>query len=185
MSTGLDGHAGSYLPGSLPRRSRTLRESTTSSSEPISTPASIRTLPLAFGSRSRNRGLVDTSVAADRDAISSIGSHREIAISAITLAELIVGPRVARDEPTRARRRAHLTYIERALRALPFDSRCARAWPRIFVAVTRIGRKPRGSRAVDLMIAATALAHDLPLYTVNAKDFRGLGGLVEVVDLTL
>lgn len=115
--------------------------------------------------------------------IASIGGGRDVAISTVTLAELVVGPRIARDELTRVRRRAHLIYIEGALEALPFDSLCARAWARIYVAVAGIGRKPRGSRAVDLMIAATALANDLPLFTANAKDFRGLDDLVEVIDL--
>ncbi len=82
----------------------------------------------------------------------------------------------------RARRRAHLLQIEGWIEALPFDLACARAWAQIYTAVERIGRKPRGSRAIDLMIAATALAHDLPLYTLNPKDFRGLENLIEVVD---
>lgn len=183
MRTGSHGHASSYLPGSLPRRSRMRPGSTTSSCEPTSTPSSTRTLRLACGSTSNSRGLIDTSVAADRDAIASIEGDRDIAISTITLAELIVGPRIARDEVTRARRRAHLTYIEGALEALLFDNLCARAWARIYVAVAGIGRKPRGSRAVDLMIAATALANDLPLFTANVEDFRGLDDLVEVIDL--
>lgn len=102
----------------------------------------------------------------------------------MTLAELIVGPQVADDELTRARRQTHLTRIEHTVEVLPFDIPSARAWARIYAAVARIGRKPRGSRALDLMIAATALAHRLPLYTMNAKDFRGLEGLIEIVDLT-
>lgn len=183
MTSDLGGHASSYLPGSLPKCSQMRPGSTTSSCEPTSTPSSTRTLRLASGSTSSSRGLIDTSVAADRDAIASIGDANEIAISTVTLAELIVGPRIARDELTRARRRAHLTYIEGALEALPFESRCARAWARIYVAVAGMGRKPRGSRAVDLMIAATALANDLPLFTANAKDFRGLDDLVEVIDV--
>jgi hypothetical protein len=85
---------------------------------------------------------------------------------------------------TRARRQAHLARIERTVEVLPFDTPSAHAWARIYAAVARMGRKPRGSRALDLMIAATALAHRLPLYTMNAKDFRGLEGLVEIIDLT-
>jgi predicted nucleic acid-binding protein len=53
----------------------------------------------------------------------------------------------------------------------------------IYAVVDGTGRKPRGGRAVDLMIAATALAHDLPLYTRNAKGLRGLEGLIEIVDV--
>ena len=64
-----------------------------------------------------------------------------------------------------------------------FDVRCARAYGLVYGAIIRIGRKPRGARAVDLMIAATALAHDLPLYTLNSKDLRGLEDLIEIVDV--
>jgi predicted nucleic acid-binding protein len=100
----------------------------------------------------------------------------------LTFAELIVGLNTATNELMRARRRAHLLRVEGWVEALPFDVICARAWARIYAAVEHIGRKPRGSRAIDLMIAATALAHDLPLYTLNPKDLQGLEGLIEVVD---
>ena len=66
---------------------------------------------------------------------------------------------------------------------LDFDLRCAWAYGPIYGAVVRQGRKPRGSRAIDVMIAATALAHDLPLYTKNAKDLLGLEQLIEIVDV--
>jgi predicted nucleic acid-binding protein len=107
----------------------------------------------------------------------------EIAISALTLAELVAGPNAASDDLTRVRRRNHLVRVEGRAGALPFDINCARAWARIYTAVERIGRKPRGARVVDLMIAATALANDLPLYTKNAKDLGGLEDLIEIVDI--
>jgi hypothetical protein len=66
---------------------------------------------------------------------------------------------------------------------LPFDGGCAHAFGVIYASVLAVGRKPRGSRQVDLMIAATALAHGLPLYTLNAADLRGLDQLIEIVDL--
>jgi hypothetical protein len=125
---------------------------------------------------------VDTSVAVDRGSLASVAADTEIAISALTFAELIVGLQTASNELMWARRRAHLLRIERWVEALPFDVTCAYAWARIYAAVERTGRKPRGSRAVDLMIAATALAHDLPLYTLNPKDLRGLEDLIEIVD---
>lgn len=112
-----------------------------------------------------------------------MGGTAEIAISALTLAELVVGPHVAGDELTRARRQNHLACVEGAAEALPFDIGCARAWARIYVAVTCAERKPRGARAVDLMIAATALAHEMPLYTLNPKDLYGLEELIEIVDV--
>ena len=174
--------ASSYLPRSSPKLSPTFRPSTTSSSEPISTPSSTKILRLATGSTD-NRGLADTSVAVDRDSLASVASDTKIAISALTFAELLAGLHTASNDLMRARRRAHLLRIEGWVEALPFDLACACAWAQIYTAVERIGRKPRGSRAIDLMIAATALAHDLPLYTLNPKDLRGLENLIEVVDL--
>ena len=86
-------------------------------------------------------------------------------------------------DAVRARRQDHLQRIEADLESLAFDSSCARAYGPIYAAIERIGRKARGARAVDLMIAATARAHLMPLYTLNGADFQGLDGLVEVVDL--
>jgi predicted nucleic acid-binding protein len=108
-----------------------------------------------------------------------------MAISALSLAEVTSGPHAATDELKRARRQSHLQRIESDFEALPFDVQCARAYGPIYAAVRSIGRKARGARMVDLMIAATAMAHDLPLYTLNAKDLRGLEDLVQIVDLTL
>lgn len=107
----------------------------------------------------------------------------EIAISALTLGELAMGPHAASDDLMRARRQSHLQFVETNLEALPFDPSCARAFGLVYAAVDRKGRKVRGGRAVDLMIAATALAHDLPLYTRNAKDLHGLEELIEIVDV--
>lgn len=108
----------------------------------------------------------------------------DIAVSALTLAELAGGPHTARDDLGRARRQQHLQYVEVTFETLPFDPDCARAFGLVYAAVENAGRKARGARAIDLMIAATALAHDLPLYTLNAKDLRGLEELIEIVDLS-
>ena len=108
----------------------------------------------------------------------------EIAISALTLGELSGGPHAATDELTRALRQLHLQQVEAGFQALPFDSDCARAYGQVYAVVHDAGRKPRGRHAVDLMIAATALAHELPLYTFNAKDLRGLEQLIEIVDVS-
>jgi predicted nucleic acid-binding protein len=108
----------------------------------------------------------------------------EIAVSALTLAELATGPHTVHHELGRARRQRHLEDVERSFETVPFDSRCARAYGHVYASVVSIGRKPRGPRIVDLMIAATALAHDLPLYTRNAKDLRGLGDLLEIIDVS-
>lgn len=127
------------------------------------------------------RGLIDTSVAVDLVTIDRDKLPAIIAVSALTLAELVSGQHGAENELKRARRQQHLQYLEGNVEPLPFDSRCARAYGPIYVAVTDTGRKPRGARAVDLMIAATALANDLPLYTRNAKDLHGLEDLIEIV----
>ncbi len=108
----------------------------------------------------------------------------EVAISALTLGELATGPRAASNELTRARRQSHLQFVEANLEALPFESSCARAYGIVYATIDQMSRKPRGGRAVDLMIAATALAHDLPLYTRNAKDLHGLEQLIEIVDVS-
>jgi len=131
------------------------------------------------------RGLLDTSVVIRYDEVDTVRLPAEIAISALTLAELTAGPHTASNELQRARRQHRLQRFEAEIEALPFDPECARAYGSVYVAIAAAGRKPRGSRAVDLMIAATALAHRLPLYTLNAGDLRGLEGLVEVIDAGL
>jgi predicted nucleic acid-binding protein len=128
--------------------------------------------------------LIDTSVAVDIRDLDAGMFPTEVAISALTLGELATGPHAASDELTRARRQSHLQFVETHLEALPFESSCARAYGIVYAAVHRMGRKPRGARAIDLMIAATALAHDLPLYTRNAKDLHGLEELIEIVDVS-
>jgi predicted nucleic acid-binding protein len=127
--------------------------------------------------------LIDTSVAVELDEVGQEIVSGEIAVSTLTLGELEAGLRAAVDDLRKARRRRHLRDVERQTRALAFDRDCARAFGRVYAAVERAGRKPRGPRVVDLMIAATALAHDLPIYTRNAKDLRGLEGLVEMVEV--
>jgi len=131
-----------------------------------------------------DRGLIDTSVAVEIRDLDAAMFPAEVAISALTLGELAAGPPSASDELTRARRQSHLQFIEANLEALPFESSCARAYGIVYAAACGAGRKPRGGRAVDLLIAATALAHDLPLYTRNAKDLHVLDDLLEIVDVS-
>lgn len=148
----------------------------------MSTQSSIRIQRPVPGARI-DRGLIDTSVAIDLETVDGSRLPIEIAISALTLAELTSGPSAAEDEPSRSRRQDHLQRIEASFECLDFDPACARAFGPIYAATLKIGRKARGARAVDLMIAATARAHELPLYTLNASDFVGLEDLVEIVDL--
>lgn len=127
------------------------------------------------------RGLVDTSVVIDLDAIDPDHLPRELAVSAITLAELAAGPHATRDANERARRQDRLQRTEATFDPLPVDGNVARAYGRVYAAIARTGRKARGRRATDLLIAATALAADLPLYTRNPGDFTGLSDLLDVV----
>ncbi len=131
--------------------------------------------------RRRARGLVDTSVVIDLDRVDARSLPRAIAISAITLAELAAGPQATEDLEERARRQDRLQRTEATFDPLPFDAEAARAYGRVYAAVVRAGRKARGRRAADLLIAATAVAAKLPLYTRNPKDFSHLENVLTVV----
>jgi len=100
-----------------------------------------------------------------------------------SLAELVAGVHASRDSNERAARRDRLQRVQATLEALPFDTDAARAYGRVFAAITGGGRKARGKRAIDLLIAATALSVGLPLYTRNVNDFSGLEGIVDVVEV--
>jgi hypothetical protein len=97
-------------------------------------------------------------------------------ITAITLAELSVGPLVADSDQERAARQAHLQQAEAEFDPLPFDAAAARAFGRVAASLRRSGRKS-AARAYDALIAATALAHQLPVYTCNPDDFAGIEDL--------
>jgi predicted nucleic acid-binding protein len=105
----------------------------------------------------------------------------EITVSAVTLAELAVGPHATTDREKRARRQDRLQRVEAGFDVLPLDDAAARAYGRLYAAVAASGRKPSGRRAFDLLIASTAVSAGLPLYTRNPHDFEGLEGLLEVV----
>jgi predicted nucleic acid-binding protein len=120
-------------------------------------------------------------VVIDLESIETTRLPIELAISSVTLAELSAGPHAASDPGERARRQERLQRAETTFDPLPFDAAAARAYGRVYAAVMAAGRKARGGRAVDLLIAATALAEDLPLYTRNPEDFAGLSELVTIV----
>lgn len=128
-----------------------------------------------------SRGLLDTSVVIGLDTVDRTGLPSESAVSAVTLAELAAGPHATTDPAERARRQDRLQRIEATFEPVPVDGAVARSYGRIYAAVTAAGRKARGPRVLDLLIAATALAAELPLYTCNPTDFAELDGLVEVV----
>lgn len=123
------------------------------------------------------RGILDTSVVIATD-VSPIDG--ELALSAVTLAELHFGVLVARDHATRAERLRRLSILQRQFDALPVDDAVATSYGQLAATIADIGRQPR-TRALDLLIAATAHAHSARLYTRNATDLVGLEDLVEVV----
>ncbi len=126
------------------------------------------------------RGLIDTSVVIELDRVDPQQLPLQIAVAAITLAELAAGPLATDDLAERARRQERLQLTEATFDAVPFDADCARAYGRVYAETLAAGRKARGRRAIDLLIAATALAADLPLYTANPSDFNGLETLIRV-----
>ena len=97
-------------------------------------------------------------------------------ISTITLAELSVGPLVAGSDEERAARQAHVQQAEADFDPIPFDAAAARAFGRVAASLRAAGRKPI-ARALDALIAAVAVAHELPIYTVNPGDFVGIDDL--------
>jgi len=127
------------------------------------------------------QGLLDTSVVIDLDQLESGDLPEQVAISAITMAELAAGPHATTDSDEQGRRQDRLQRAEAVFDPLPFDTDAARAYGRVYAAVAGSGRKARGARAVDLLIAATACAAGLPLYTRNGTDFAALDGLVEII----
>jgi predicted nucleic acid-binding protein len=135
------------------------------------------------------QGLLDTNIMVLRRWIDPTELPDEMAISAVTLAELSAGPHQVRsngeqdlyDEyEERARRTEALQRAESEFDPIPFDAEVARIYGRVTAAVVAAGRKPR-RRIADLMIAATAIAEDLPLYTTNPGDYAGLDKLIRIV----
>lgn len=127
------------------------------------------------------RGLIDTSVVIDLETLDVGRLPEEIAVSAITMAELAAGPHATDDASERARRQDRLQRSESTFDPLAFDGNAARAYGRVYAATIAAGREARGARAVDLLIAAVALSNGLPVYTRNPEDFRALDGLVDVI----
>jgi len=122
-------------------------------------------------------GILDTSTLLLLGKISNAASlPTEPLITAVTLGELAIGPLVTSDEGERARRQAHLQQAEADFAPLPFDAEAARAFGPVAASLRRSGRKA-AARAYDAMIAAIALASDLPVYTCNPDDFSGIDGL--------
>jgi predicted nucleic acid-binding protein len=135
------------------------------------------------------QGMLDTNILILRRWIDPAELPDEMAISAITLVELSAGPHEVRgndeqdiyeEHAERARRLEILQRAESEFDPVPFEAEAARIFGRVTAAVIAAGRKPRG-RVADLMIAATAIAEGLPLFTTNPGDFTGLDALVRIV----
>lgn len=125
------------------------------------------------------RGLLDTSVLVDHDRIDPAKLPDESAIAAVTLAELAAGPHATADDAERARRQDRLLWVVSTWDPLPFDAQAARAYGLVFAAARRAGRTSR-ARLADLLIASTALANDLPVFTRNPSDLAGLEELLQI-----
>lgn len=112
-------------------------------------------------------GLLDTSVLIGP---LTKGLPDELAISIVSLAELRLGVLLARDLATRSTRLARLVEAERTFSPIPVDDEVASAYASIVAAAREDGRKPK---AMEALIAATAAAKDLTLYTWD-RDFANL-----------
>jgi predicted nucleic acid-binding protein len=128
-------------------------------------------------------GLLDTSVVIDWDDPRVVAAlPEEVAVSAITLAELAAGPHLAAEPAERARRQARLQQAEALFDPIDFDRAAARSYGQVVAAVALSGRSHRG-RVADLLIAASAHARGLTVYTRNPDDFSGLETLVTVIQV--
>ena len=128
------------------------------------------------------RGVLDTSVVIDHDVIDPALLPEESAISAVTLAELAAGPHATENKDERARRQDRLQWATATWEPLPFDAESARMYGRMFAAARASGQSSR-ARLADLLIASTAAANGLPLYTRNPSDLDALKRILKVVSI--
>lgn len=123
------------------------------------------------------RGILDTSTVILLSRMENPAVlPEEPLITVITLAELTVGPLVSSSDEERATRQAHLQQAEADFEPLSFDASAARAFGQVAASLRRSGRKTT-ARSYDAMIAAIAIANELPLYTCNPAVFAGIAGL--------
>ncbi|MGQ0466781.1 MAG: type II toxin-antitoxin system VapC family toxin [Sporichthyaceae bacterium] len=121
-------------------------------------------------------GLIDTNAVILMARLDTDELPERPLISAVTLAELSVGPLIADDPREQAVRQVRLQDAEASYDPIPFDNDCARAYGAVVTSLRRAGRKS-SARALDALIAATAIANGLPVYTCNPADFTGIDGL--------
>jgi predicted nucleic acid-binding protein len=125
---------------------------------------------------SDDAGVLDTNALILIDRLDPAYLPADARISTVTLAELAVGPLIAQDEAERQVREARLRNTEAEFESLPFDADAARSFAMVSASLRRAGRKTK-ARSFDALIAATALANDLPVYTCNPRDFDSIDGL--------
>ncbi len=126
------------------------------------------------------RGLLDTSVVVRLGGLTNVDAlPARCFVSAITLAELSVGPLVAKTDRERIGRQSVLQQVEADFHVIPFDDRAARAFGRVAAELRASGRKT-SARAYDALIAATAVANELPVLTMHVDDFSGIASLTVV-----
>jgi len=128
------------------------------------------------------RGILDTSVVIDRTTVDPAALPDTWALSAITLAELSAGPLLTDDPAIQAERQIDLQWAESTVEAIPFTSDTSRIFGQLCGLVRAAGRKPQ-PKALDPMIAATAVEHNVSLYTRNPKDLQGLDPILTIVEL--
>jgi predicted nucleic acid-binding protein len=122
----------------------------------------------AGGAESAGRGLLDTSVFIAREVGRPLGGLPEAsAVSVITIAELHLGVLLAQSPAVRTRRLHTLTAVQNAFEPLPVDLEVARTFAELVAEARRHGKRPK---IMDTWIAATAVAHGIPVYTQD-EDF--------------
>jgi predicted nucleic acid-binding protein len=126
------------------------------------------------------RGVLDTSVIVDLELLAEAALPVHSAVASVTLAELAAGLHTTRDAVERGVRLTRLQFVEANLDSLPFDASAARRYGQLVSLIVAAGQSPR-PRRLDLMIAATALVHDLPLYTRNSRELAALADAMTVV----
>jgi predicted nucleic acid-binding protein len=126
------------------------------------------------------RGVLDTSVIVALESLPEALLPVQSAVAAVSLAELAAGLHTTQDVVERGARLTRLQFVEANLDSLPFDAAAARHYGQLIALVVAAGQSHR-PRRLDLMIAATALVNDLPLYTRNAKDLSAIEAALTVV----
>lgn len=128
------------------------------------------------------RGLLDTCVIIDLEKLSREQLPLDGKVAAISVTELMLGIHLSNDPVEHSLRVNRLISVEANFDPLPFEQRASSAFNALVGLAVAVGRNPK-PRKNDLMIAATAVANGLPLYTANVDDFKGLESMLEVIEV--